>query len=447
MSAVGDARPPVPPRFADVLAVGFGTTVAMWGAAYVCRLPAVMAPSAVLLFLLLACPVAGGFLLARGSSRGARGGLYAGLLSGLLNLLVLGSLLAGGRPNELRPSALLWIPGSIALSGGLSFIGARLGESTGRPAGEPPDWTARFARVSAAATFLLLVVGGVVTSTGSGLAVVDWPNSYGYNMFLYPLSRMTGGVYYEHAHRLIGSLVGLTTLALALHLQWADRRRSVRALSLAALVLVVAQGILGGLRVTGRLTMSASPEETAPDIRLAVVHGVLGQVFFGAAIVLSALASRLWKGGRAPLARAGAVTDRALSAFLVAALLFQLVLGAVQRHLASGLLVHITMALAVTLLAVPAGTRAWGLNGQEAVLRRLGLGVVGATAAQLALGLGTLIVTGEAARHALAPWVAVTVRTAHQANGAALLALSVLLLLWNFRLLAVRRRVPAAASS
>ena len=76
----------------------------------------------------------------------------------------------------------------------------------------------------------LLAVGGLVTSAEAGLAVVDWPNSFGYNMFLYPLARMTGGVYYEHAHRLLGSLVGLSTLVLALQLQSSERRGWVRGL-------------------------------------------------------------------------------------------------------------------------------------------------------------------------------------------------------------------------
>ena len=76
-------------------------------------------------------------------------------------------------------------------------------------------FTAVHANVTVAATFLLVVAGGLVTSNEAGLAVVDWPNSFGYNMFLYPLAKMTGGIYYEHAHRLYGSLVGLTTIVLA----------------------------------------------------------------------------------------------------------------------------------------------------------------------------------------------------------------------------------------
>ncbi|MBW7939502.1 MAG: COX15/CtaA family protein, partial [Candidatus Omnitrophica bacterium] len=135
--------------------------------------------------------------------------------------------------------------------------------------------------VGVAATFLLIIVGGLVTSNDAGLAVVDWPNSFGYNMFLYPLSRMTGGIYYEHAHRLFGSLVGITTLVITFHLFRVDQRKWVKNFSLLVLAVVIAQGILGGLRVTGKFTLATSPEEVAPSLTLALVHGVLGQFFLG----------------------------------------------------------------------------------------------------------------------------------------------------------------------
>jgi cytochrome c oxidase assembly protein subunit 15 len=405
--------------------------VAMWAAGYVCRLPALVAPAPLLLAVLLCCPVAGGFLLARQGGT-VRRSLYAGLLAGIVNLLVLGSLLGGDRPNEVRPSALFFVPGSIALTGVLAAAGGIVGGRSARSTRTSPDWTAVFAGVAVVATFFLLIVGGVVTSTGSGLAVVDWPNSYGYNMFLYPLSRMTGGIYYEHAHRLFGSLVGLVTIVLAAHLIAVDRRRTVRLLVLLAVLLVVAQGIVGGLRVTGRFTSSAEIEDTSPDIRLAVVHGVLGQVFFASMVSLAVLVSKSWREPERIPARPAA--DRALGAMLLAALIAQLVLGAVQRHLASGLLIHVTMGFLVTTLAVAAGARAWGLYGEHVLFRRFGPGLLLATGLQLVLGLGALLATGEAAR-SLPPWIPVTVRTAHQANGAVVLAIAVGLLLWSVRLL------------
>src|SRR5713101_8321665 len=104
-------------------------------------------------------------------------------------------------------------------------------------------WPHRLAVVTAAATLVLIFVGGLVTNTGSALAVPDWPTTFGYNMFLYPWSRMVGGVFYEHSHRLIGSLVGLLTVAFAVSLWVTEQRKSVRILGLVAVAAVVVQGI------------------------------------------------------------------------------------------------------------------------------------------------------------------------------------------------------------
>ena len=87
----------------------------------------------------------------------------------------------------------------------------------------------RFAVLTAAATFLLIVAGGLVTSTESGLSVPDWPTTYGYNMFTFPLSKMVGGIRFEHTHRLIASAVGMLTVVLALWLARREDRRWVRA--------------------------------------------------------------------------------------------------------------------------------------------------------------------------------------------------------------------------
>src|SRR5687767_2396741 len=107
-------------------------------------------------------------------------------------------------------------------------------------------WPHRLAVMTACATFPLLFIGGLVTSKGAGLAVPDWPTTFGYNMFLYPWSKMVGNVFYEHSHRLVASGVGLLTIALALSLWLQERRKGLRWLGVAALVLVVIQGALGG---------------------------------------------------------------------------------------------------------------------------------------------------------------------------------------------------------
>ncbi len=312
-------------RGADLLALGFGTTVAMWAAGYALRFPGVGAPGWLLLAALLAILVAGGYATGRLSALGHRGGWQAGLLAGVLNLLVLGSVLSGDRPGVVVPSAVWWVPGSLLASAGLGWLGARL--AGGGRAAQPyleGRGASSFATVAAAATFLLLIAGGIVTGSEAGLAVADWPTSYGYNMFLYPLARMTGGIYYEHVHRLLGSLVGLTTLVLTVHLLVTEPRRWVKAWAVGALALVVVQGILGGLRVTGI------------SLTLALVHGVVGQLFFGAVVALAAFTSRRWRQAERPVMRQGAKTDRQLSAVLLGMVMVQLVLGAFLRHTDNG---------------------------------------------------------------------------------------------------------------
>jgi cytochrome c oxidase assembly protein subunit 15 len=364
------------------------------------------------------------------------------LLSGLLNLLVLGGLLtATDQPNRIVPSALLWLPLSLLTSAGLGWVGAWIGVRFRRSVQGAAPWTSSFAAVAAAATLLLLGVGGLVTSTGAGLAVVDWPNSFRYGMFLYPLSRMTGGIYFEHAHRLFGSLVGLTTAALAFQTVRVEPRRSVRGLALLALVMVVAQGILGGLRVTGRFTLSDSPQHTSPQIALAVVHGIFGQVFFAAMVALATVLRPTWRDA-APDRRRVRQSEVTMGALLVGLLLVQIALGALQRHLSTGVMIHLVLAGGIAPLAVWHGTRAWGLHGDDPALRRLGLLLAFLTSVQVMLGLAAYVASGAAGFAVVSQGWDVAVTTAHQWCGALLLGCAVCLLTWAVRL---RAGEPAAA--
>jgi len=408
----------------EVLAAGFGTTVAMWAIGYLARLPVVAAPPFVILALLLAALVAGGFAAGRYGSRGVRGGAYAGALTGLLNLLVLGSFLSTrDRTNGLVPTAFLWLPGSIVFSALLGAAGAWWG-SRRKPSVAPFDGTAALSRVAVAATFLLLVAGGLVTSNQAGLAVVDWPQSYGYNMFLYPFSRMTGGIYYEHAHRLLGALVGLTTLTLAIHLSLVESRAFVKRMAGLAVVLVIGQGILGGLRVTEQ------------NVYLALVHGVTAQVFFSLLVALAVWCSPTWRSDRAPAESAATGADRRAASVAAVALLIQIVFGAIQRHLALGLMLHIVSAFVVASLTIAAGVRAWGLHPDEPILKRAGLAVIHTTGLQLALGFSAWIARGAWTSGALSPEWKIVLTTMHQGTGAVLLAATVSLRLWLQRLLA-----------
>jgi len=123
----------------------------------------------------------------------------------------------------------------------------------------------------------------MVTSKGVGLAVPDWPTTFGYNMFLFPVSKWVGGIFFEHAHRLIASTVGFLTIILAIWIWRADPRRWMRNLGFAALGAVVLQGVLGGLRVT-----------MLKD-EIGIFHALLAQAFLGILIVITFATSRLWQ--------------------------------------------------------------------------------------------------------------------------------------------------------
>jgi heme a synthase len=140
-----------------------------------------------------------------------------------------------------------------------------------------------YAVVAAASVSLLICSGGLVTSHEAGMAVPDWPNTFGYNMFLFPVSRWVGGVFFEHTHRLIASTVGILTVILCIALFVIESRRWVKTLGLIAVGAVIVQGILGGLRVT---------ENNAV---LGLFHGCLAQSFFALMATIALVTSRFWE--------------------------------------------------------------------------------------------------------------------------------------------------------
>lgn len=421
-----------------ILALGFGTTVAMWAVGYVCRLPGIVAPAPLLLFLLLGCHFFAGFAAGRWTRSGWKIGFAAGLLTSVVNLLVLGSLLTSDQPNLVVPSALWWIPGSMLVAVLITTLGAIAGGWSENREGRVRNWSGGFAVVTSAATLLLLGVGGLVTTAEAGLAVVDWPNSFGYNMFLYPLSRMTGGIYYEHAHRLFGALVGLTTLVLAVHLQVVESRPWVKRLAWSVLALVVGQGIMGGLRVTEL------------NIYLAVAHGVLGQIIFAMLAALALVTSTPWRSARA-IGASRAPFERRLGVVLLFSIVLQILLGALYRHLGMGLMIHISCAMIVLLIAAAVGFRAWALYRDQEGLKRLGLLVLGTASVQVLLGFFALAVVGVGGVPQIITTSEMIFATLHQAFAAVFLAVSLLLVLWTSLVLgaprAAEKREPSGSGS
>lgn len=191
------------------------------------------------------------------------------------------------------------------------------------PACPPHPWLSRYAKLVVAATFGLIFLGGMVTSKDAGLSVPDWPTSYGYSMFTFPLSRWVGGIFFEHLHRLVASGVGLLTMMLCISIWRSGSARWLRWLGLGAFLLVGVQGVLGGLRVTKL------------SIVLAMVHACTAQLFLAVLVIIAAGLSPRWttsgEPGRAILA------IRVLSWALVGTIYAQVIVGAVMRHLHAGL--------------------------------------------------------------------------------------------------------------
>jgi cytochrome c oxidase assembly protein subunit 15 len=228
----------------------------------------------------------------------------------------------------------------------------------------------RLALVTVAATFVLILFGGLVTNTGAALAVPDWPTTFGYNMFLYPWSEMVGGIFYEHSHRLLGSLVGLLTIALAVALWRAGGR--LRTLGLVMVGAVVVQGVLGGLRVV-------LLKET-----LAIVHGCLAQAFFAlgvVAVILTSVSHRLPVQGFDP-------GLRRLTVLAAALVYLQIVFGALITH-AGWIVLHLVGAAAVFVFVPMVTARLRRTN--DALAAPAGGVLILLLGVQLLLGLGSFI--------------------------------------------------------
>jgi cytochrome c oxidase assembly protein subunit 15 len=367
-------------------------------------------------------------------------GIGAELLAAVIGLLLLGSKLVEAAPDQtttLRPNVVLIVSGFLLFGAIIGFVGAMFGRGlAAKDASHHADWLGRQAIITAIAVAPLLFIGGLVTSTNSGMAVPDWPNTYGSNMFLYPLGPRTGqGVFLEHAHRLFGTLIGCISLMLMVWVLIAEPRRWVRAVAVVAFVLVCLQGVLGGVRVR---MGHVDPER---DLRfLAAAHGVLAQITFGLLVALAVFLSPTFKTAQisTPLP-ANSRRLRFLTAGLLHSTILQLAFGAMYRHLRDmhSLWTHAAFSIVVLLFAVVAGFSATAVAGELGgigpVLRRCGRWLVGVVALQFLLGWATFGMGGgglqaETGGQAL-------LRTAHQANGALLLALAVLAFIWTRRML------------
>lgn len=287
-------------------------------------------------------------------------------------------------------------------------------------------WLHRYAVAVACSTFALIFVGGLVTSTGSGLSVPDWPLSFGQ---VFP--RMEGGVLFEHGHRMVAATVGLLTVFLAIWLARAEPRAWVRRLGYLAVGAVIVQGLLGGLTVLLKL----------PDA-VSIMHAGLAQIFFCLTTTIALVTSPRWDQVPPPRDDPGAVSARALALATVVLVYAQILLGALVRHTGAGLVIpdfplaygrlwpDVTNMLVAYQLAHRVGAAlvllavGWSVavtlarHGEEPRLRRPALALIVVASFQVFLG-------------ALTIWTrkAVIPTTAHVATGAAVLVASLLLAL------------------
>lgn len=281
----------------------------------------------------------------------------------------------------------------------------------------------RTALVVAVLTFGLLIAGGLVTSRNAGLAVPDWPLSFG--SLNPPRWYAIENVRTEHGHRLVAGTVALATLLLGLVVWRRESRRWVRRLTAVAALGVLLQALLGGLRV---LELS---------VDLAMVHGVVAQLFFATVVTLAVVTSPRWE----HIASMPPPSPRVFRSALAASLLIflQLVVAVRVRHLGvvggalatnPFFLAHVALACAIAWFClrmpgiVERGALSCLTNPQLAPPARL---LASALVAQLALGLLSFAVTvnADAARQATAleSWIP----TLHLAVGGVLMATSVVL--------------------
>ena len=280
------------------------------------------------------------------------------------------------------------------------------------------SWPHRIALIAAVLTWPLILDGGLVTTYRVGMAVPDWPTTFGINMFLYNFWNAAWGVFIEHGHRLHGSLVGLATLILAIWFLAAESRRWVKILGVVALIAVIGQGFLGGYRVKLNST------------HLAAVHGCTGQAFFALMVTLCVITSRKWKGSEVNTHEISSLLPRTTATLFL--IYMQVLIGAWLRHFGSpaALGAHAGLAVAVSLQAM---MTVWGVERRREFFpelvrpaRALGLLLI----AQLAFGILAwwfLRPFDGIARYVTTPQA--LIRTCHQANGALLLASATVLVL------------------
>jgi heme a synthase len=289
----------------------------------------------------------------------------------------------------------------------------------------------RFAIATTCFTILLLMAGALVTNNNAGDSVPDWPLAYG--RLIPPL---VGGIRFEYSHRVLAGLVSILTIILAVWITRVDKRPLARRLGWIAVALVVAQAVLGGIRVL----------EGVPAIS-ATAHATLAQIFFLALVGLTLYLSPWWQSDQPQLEDTGSPRAATLGSWTTIALVAQVVLGAAFRHGAIGIVPHVVGAGVVTVMIVWTG-RAVKRRFREVRALRLGVILLHSTfGLQLLLGGAAwwAMTSAMAEIQPTGPFVFFTV--AHVLGGALTVAASTLLTLSCFRLIRPARSTAAVAAN
>jgi heme a synthase len=269
-------------------------------------------------------------------------------------------------------------------------------------------WLHRYAILLAACTLFLVLAGASVTSNEAGLSVPDWPLSYGKIM-----PEMTGGVFYEHGHRMVATTVGFLTIIMAIWLWRADPRAGMRKLGWAALGGVIVQGLLGGLTVKMLL----------PPV-VSVLHACLAQLFFSTTVAMAMMTGKPWHEGPSYVTDHGWPSLRSLAIFAPACVLLQIALGAGFRHGAIGVMPHIAGAVLVVFVLLVVGAFVLQQFPEHRSLRFCAIAMMAVTLLQVFLGISAYLGRLSSAEK-VGSMLVTTV--AHVAGGALTLAATILL--------------------
>lgn len=291
-------------------------------------------------------------------------------------------------------------------------------------------WLHRYAIVLAVCTLFLVVAGASVTSKEAGLSVPDWPLSYGQVM-----PQMTGGVFFEHGHRMVATAVGFMTIILAVWIARVETRNWMKKLGFIALAAVIVQGLLGGLTVKLMLPPAVS-----------VSHACLAQLFFSLTVAIALFTSKSWLQGPEIVEDNGWPSLRSLAILTPILVLTQIALGASFRHRAITVLPHVLFSGVVLIATLFLATFVMHQFPNHEALHKSAKAMLMIVFFQVMLGVLAYYERMEALQH---PLGMVLSTVAHVAVGGLTLASSVILsiqILRNVRVHGTLHAHPAVTS-